>query len=528
MSAITLPTNQPCRNQPAVALACVLFALAVPACSHWAKQDLPAPKIVESRHPDRIRVTRRDGRRIVFLAPQIVGDSLVGTAEDPTTGVRTARYGIPLADVREVAVRRLNVGATIALAAGVGLTAAVVAAAASGSPQQTPQPVGGSGGSCDYCYSCPLVYSWDGAHWRLDSGTFGGAIVRALQRTDVDNLDAATADHGVLRLDARNELSETDFIDRLAVVAVDHDSGTSVAPDPEGRLHGLGRLLAPIRATDFDGRDVLPRVRETDQWGWESAPRRRNPADTTELRDGIELVFARPAGTSLVRLVLDAQNTPWAAYLLGEFVRAHGPATGAWYDSLDASPAQARRLGALLAAQAFLRAEVATPAGWRPIGLFWEAGPEIVKRQVLAFDASGLAGDTIRVRLESAPSFWLIDRVGLDVGPEPAFREQELELISARDRAGRDVRPQLGAIDGSYLTLEPGDGAELRFRDPPATTGRRSYLLRSTGWYRLHTPADDRGDPALLARVTGDPWGVSRASVAAMNDALATMASGSW
>ena len=529
MSVSALPINQPRQNHRAVPLVCSLFAIAVPACSHWARQDLPTPQVVESRHPDRIRVTRRDGRLIVFLAPQVAGDSLVGTAEDATTGTRTARYGIPLADVREVAVRRVNVGATIALAAGVGLTAAVVAAAASGSSSPRSSGGGGNGGSyCDYCYSCPLVYSWDGVDWRLDSGTFGGAIVRALQRTDVDNLDAAKAERGVLRLDARNELSETDFIDRLAVVAVDHDTGTSVAPDAEGRLHGLGRLLPPIRATDLDGRDVLPRVRETDEWRWESVPRRRNPADTTELRDGIELVFPRPAGTGLVRLVVDAQNTPWAAYLLGEFVRAHGSATGAWYDSLDASPARARRLGALLASQAFLRADVATPAGWRPVGLFWEAGPEIAKRQVLAFDASGLPGDTIRVRLESAPSFWLIDRVALDVGPEPTFLEQELALISARDRAGRDVRSQLEAIDGRYLTLEPGDGAELRFRDPPRTTGRRSYLLRSTGWYRLHTPADDRGDPALLARVTDDPWGVSRASVAAMNDALATMASGSW
>jgi hypothetical protein len=526
MPASTRKINHPHRSPTAVALACSLIA--IPACTHWAGQDAPTPQLLESRHPDQIRVTRRDGRRIVLVAPRIVGDSIIGTAEDPGTGVRTAPYGIALADVREVAVRRLNVGATIALAAGVGLTAAVVAAAASGSSPQTSSNTGGGGGNCAYCYSCPLVYSWDGAHWRLDSGTFGGAITRALQRTDVDNLDAAKPERGVLRLDARNELSETDFIDRLAVVAVDHDPGVSVAPDPEGRLHGIGRLLAPIRATDLEGRDVLPRVRENDGWGWESVPRRRNPADTAELRDGIELVFPRRAGTGIVRLVVDAQNTPWAAYLLGEFVRAHGPATGEWYDSLDASPAQAHRLGTLLAGQAFLRADVATPGGWRPIGLLWEAGPEIVKRQVLAFDASGLPGDTIRVRLESAPSFWLIDRVALDVGPEPTFREQELALISARDRAGRDVRPRLEAIDGKYLTLKPGDGAELRFRDAPPAAGRRSYLLRSTGWYRLHTPAGDRADPALIARVTGDPWGVSRVSVTRMNDALATMAGGSW
>ena len=118
MSVSALPINQPRPNPRAVALAGALFAIALPACSHWAKQDLPTPQVVESRHPDRIRVTRRDGRQVVFLAPQVAGDSLVGTAEDATTGTRTARYGIPLADVREVAVRRVNVGATIALAAG--------------------------------------------------------------------------------------------------------------------------------------------------------------------------------------------------------------------------------------------------------------------------------------------------------------------------------------------------------------------------------------------------------------------------
>jgi hypothetical protein len=372
------------------------------------------------------------------------------------------------------------------------------------------------------------VYSWDGAHWRLDSGTFGGAIVRALERTDVDNLDYATARNGVVRLDVRNELNETDFVDQLAVMAVDHDSGIEVAPDPDGHLHGIAHLLEPSRATDLAGADVLPRIRRTDGWRWESLPRHRDPADTTDLRDGIVLVFPRSSQSPAARLVVDANNTPWAAYLLGEFVRAHGAGVAAWYDSLDAGPDQARALGLTLAREAFLRAELWTTDGWKPIGVFWEAGPEVVKRQVLAFDASAAAGDSIRVRLESAPSFWLIDRVALDLGPEPQIDERDLALVSARDRKGRDVRPALRAIDRNVLTLETGDGAELRFQDVPRVDGKsRSYILHATGWYRIHTPAGDSGNTALLARIASDPRGVSRASAQAMNDALAALASGS-
>jgi hypothetical protein len=147
---------------------------------------------------------------------------------------------------------------------------------------------------------------------------------------------------------------------------------------------------------------------------------------------------------------------------------------------------------------------------------------------VLAFDASVATGDSIRVRLESAPSFWLIDRVALDVGPEPALEARDLQLLSAHDRGGRDVRPAIAAIDHRYLTLETGDGAELRFRDaPPAAGKRRSYILHSTGWYRIHTPAADSGDATLLARIATDPWGVSRASAQQMNDALVALAGGS-
>jgi hypothetical protein len=507
-----------------LALICHL-SIALAGCTHWAGQDLPADRLLQAKHPDRIRVARVAGERTVMIAPRVAGDSLLGMIEND--GSRT-RGAIALADIRQVEIRRVNVVATAALAAGAGVTAAVIAAAAAGGGTSNGSGSGG-GNSCDYCTSCPLVYSWDGAHWRLDSGTFGGAVVHALQRTDVDNLDFATAQVGSVRLDVRNELSETDYIDRLAVLAVDHDSAVDVAPDPDGNLHALGRLLEPTRANDDRGQDILARVRQTDGWEWESAPRPRDPADSTDLLDGIELAFPRPIGATAARLVVDAHNTPWAAYLLAQFVRAHGAGTEAWYDSLDAHADDARRFGMRLAREAFLQAAIRTSAGWRPAGLFWEAGPEVVKRQVLVLDLTGVSGDSVYVRLQAPPSFWLIDRVALDVGAEQPLAARELQLASARDRHGRDVRPAIAAIDGSYLALETGEGAELRFQDAAPIAGkRRTYLLRSTGWYRLQTPNTGAGDPAFLAQVSTDARGVSRSSVERMNQALLAMASGSW
>jgi hypothetical protein len=482
-----------------------------------------------------VRVRRHGGETLVLVAPRIVNDTLHGSVR----ANETWDPAIPLSDIESVEVQRYSAGRTAVLiaAAGASAIAAGVAIAAAnsgssgGSSSPPPSSTGTGGGQCGIMgcgqFSCPLVYSWDGARWRLDSGTFGGAITRGLQRTDVDNLDYATPQEGILRFRVANELAETDYLNALAVLAVDTDSGLAVAPDPRGGLHAIGALVPPVSARDFRGGDALARVRDADGWNWESGPSGRDTARTADLRDGLVLVFVRPHGAARAHLVLDATSSPWSSLLLGDFVRAHGTATQAWYDSLDATPALARATGARLAREAFLSAAVRTEAAWTYQGTFWEAGPEVVKRQVLDLDLSGVAGDTVVVRLESAPSFWLLDRVALDFTADRALAVQELPLLEARDLTGRDVAPLIAAADDRHLVLAHGDAAELRLRVPERPAGTsRSYLLRTTGWYRIDTPNDNVPNVAALDALGRDPLAISRASVTRLNAALARLAGG--
>jgi hypothetical protein len=294
-----------------------------------------------------------------------------------------------------------------------------------------------------------------------------------------------------------------------------------------GGLHSLGALTAPVAAADFRGRDALDRVRDADGWNWESVPTGLDTARAADLRDGLELAFVRPAGATRAHLVLDGNSSPWSAYLLGRYVAAHGAATQAWYDSLDGDPRFAQGVGMHLAREAFLSASVRAGDRWVPQGLFWEAGPEVVKRQVLELDLRGVFGDTIRVRLESVPAFWLVDRVALDFSDDAAITAQPLSLTSARLADGRDVRALLDTLDGRYLTLETGDAAELAFAVPPLPAGRaRSYLLRSTGWYRVRTSEEGPADIALLTALATAPNGLSRLAVAKLNEAVASMPGG--
>jgi hypothetical protein len=504
------------------------FAIPAGACMSWKTQPV-SPDRALAKHPNQVRITRADGSKLVLLRPTIVADSLVGEPPGDSAKRIAQRVAIPLSDVQSVAVQQVSAGKTILLIAGVGVTAlAVIAAADCCGPDFKPPPSGGGGsggGSGPPLVSCPLVYSWDGSSWRLDSGTFGGAIAPALARTDVDNLVYATAQAGRLRLRVANEQAETDYLDALSLLAVDHDPGLTVAPDGEGRIYAIGKLAPPLTARDFRGADALPRVRAPDGWNWESNPSGRDTAVAQDLRDGIELAFARPH-TRDARLVVDGNNTPWAAHLMQEFVAAHGRETRAWYDSLGTHPALARGLGTMFAAEAFLGVSVWTSGRWERQGYIWEAGPEISKRQVFPLDLSRIAGDTVRIRLESAPSLWLIDRVALAPSESAPVSVTELRPETARAAGGEDVAGLIRSLDRRHYIMEKGASAELSFRVPAVPAGRaRSYLMRSSGWYRIHGPETQPADVALLRQLLTQPHGASRLAVARFNAAAAQLES---
>jgi hypothetical protein len=508
--------------RPIAALSATLWLLE--SCYSWGAQQGTARQIITDHRAAPLRLIRVGGARQEVSHAELIKDTVFGYDLRARQDVR-----IPLDSVTGVEVSQIDGLKTAAFVGAMGVAVILVINGTKSNPPPPPPPSGGGGVCNPPCtFSCPLVYAWDGTAWRLDSGTFGGAIAAAFQRTDVDNLIYATPQNGRLRLRVANELDETDHIDALSVVAVDHDSGASVAPDASGRLHTLRNAAVPVAAVDDLGRDVLWRVRDVDDRAWESALIPRDTSRERELRDGIVVSFVRPQGATRAHLVVDGNATVWAADVLGQFVAAHGTATRAWYDSLSADPALAATTGMKIAREGFLSALLWDGARWSPRGLIWDAGPEISKQQVLELDLRALPGDTVRVRLESVPAFWRLDRVAMDFSDDVPAHEQVLALRSARDRNGHDVAPLLSAADHSYYTLETGDAADLVFDAPapPAAGTARSFILRSTGWYRIRTDESLRPDTALLRSVLNQPLGVSRAAVARLNARLAELAGG--
>ena len=480
-------------------------------CHSWRRKPLTSHQQVLTKSPD-VRVTLADGRKVELSKTRLSGDSIVGLVQ--FFNGKMAPAGVPLDQVVRLEVREFSTGKTLLLAAGVTAVVVAVAAAASGSGSSgTSTPV-----DTTMTWSCPLVYSWNGEHWRLESGTFGGAMAPALTRTDVDVLESAASVDGQIRLRLTNELREIDHVDAIRVVPLDHHFGTAVVPDPQGGIHVVAAPAPPLSARDDDGREMLGVVSRADGWAWESTLRERDPSRREALRDGLEITFKRPAGAKKLWLVVDAQNTIWASSLLQSYLSAQGDAVDAWYASLDA-PERAAVAQERFIRESFLHVAVATDRGWVDQGYFWEVGPEAMKRQAVPLDLSDVSGDVVRVRLTAPPSFWRIDAAMLAVEETFAGTGEPLKLVSASAPDG-DHREVLERVDGREWTMETGKAAELVFADTPRVAGwQRSYVLQSTGWYRIDSRPGSP-DTTLLQRIAADPDGMARVSVERRNAAI--------
>lgn len=505
-----------------ITLLSLALALLATGCTTWRTQPGSPEEILGGENRE-FRILLADGTSETLVDFRIQNDSVVGTSnlrsspDSDISATGSHPVAVALSDITEVQAKGLSFARTaVAVAAGVTLIAVIGAIAPDDPPpSRTPET-----------FSCPLVYSWNGTEWVLDSGTFGGAIMRPLARVDVDNLDHLwEGPDGALRLRVANELAETDHLDALTILAVDHPPGTSVSPDPAGGLHLLGSLASPSAARDFDGLDALERVQFRDGWAWES-PLRVRDAESSATRDGIVLRFQRPERSTRALLVLDAHNTAWASHLLGEYVELHGEATDAWYASLEANPESARRLGEHFAREAFLRVSVLLDGAWTPQGMAWEAGPEILKRQVIPLDLSGIEGDEVEIRLDAPASFWRIDHAGIawPQAESDALAVTELHATSAIGADGSDLRPILAEMDGREVTMETGETFEVGFRAPPRAEGmERTYLLNAGGWYQIHTDGSGAQDSELLERIETEPGAIARVAAEWMNEALISL-----
>jgi len=400
--------------------------------------------------------------------------------------------------------------------------------------------------------SCPFLYTWNGETYEFVSDVLGITPLGLpmapgeLVPPDHDESVLVTGEQlvpkqGFLELQFTEELREVTYLDRARLDVVDHPIGTEIFPDerftfppfPAPHTHTVEAPLAPLRATDGDGRDwtrELAAVDDVHAAPFEPAPSQYLGLATPHV---LELGFdpERVRSATKLRLVL----TGWF-YWTDASVNVAVAGDPSW---------------------SFVPPILSVPdgeGGWRETGppLGFPAG----KTKTMVIDVTDLlVREDPRLRLFSTLRlYW--DSIRLAVcGDDAELRVTSLEPVSAKlwrrgfsaplaDEDERDphqparfvwdelaerprwnphpglytklgeVVPLVGAIDDRFVVMGTGEALTVRFdaRElPPVPAGfRRDYLVFLDGWAKDRDPNTVEAlyvEPLPFHDMSGYPYG---------------------
>jgi tetratricopeptide (TPR) repeat protein len=389
--------------------------------------------------------------------------------------------------------------------------------------------------------SCPYLFTWNGERFQFITDFMGGGEMGYAHGPGLWNVpdpeeytriprDALQARNGQLALRVTNELEEALFIDRLALVAVDHPADVEVHPReglvsppfPASELVAAETVRPVRRVIAGDGRDVTDRVRDLDRLHVDGLP-------VQAIRG-----YAKPHALTIDLGSIDSASgvllllTGWTDYAFSSDNVAAGQA------GLELTPPalQSRTPGADWVT---ILPEIGIPIG-RPQTVVVDLAGKLPPgaSEVRLLTSMRIYWDQIRVATRSAaiPRVTRLEAVGADLrwrgysaevlpgGSEPfgydyhrVSPHSPWKVLPGRYTREGPVGELLQAIDDLFVVSRTGDELALSFDArtlPLLQTGwSRTFLLYSVGYSKemdRNSASPDQVAPLPFRGMTRYPY----------------------
>ena len=272
---------------------------------------------------------------------------------------------------------------------------------------------GGDGG-------CPYVYTWAGQCYLMDNNLLSaseisnGADVEDFYMLEQPMAPLYSGDYfSVYSLKLGEFENEHSYIDKVRLIAVDHDIDVKVALTPEGQILTYGNPNSPVSAVDNYGCDWLPAMLEADDTYYRGFP-----------EDYLLLDFGTLDVSQAAKLVLRA-NVEWK-----KDTCIHVQVLDEAGDWTDATALRTRYHWSTL---------IVDLADYLP-------NPD----------------DTLKIRLYFT-GIHKIDYVGLDTTPQADITTIQTNAVRATHSTHGKVTLKLLLNDQAYAELVPGEQIKLKF-----------------------------------------------------------------
>lgn len=350
--------------------------------------------------------------------------------------------------------------------------------------------------------SCPFIYAYDGQQYVFDAEPLGGAICPGLARTDISRLDHAKPVEGEYRLLVRNEVPETQYIDRMTMLLVDHAPGTAVYPDLQGKFYGFKKIHGVRSAFDEKGMSLMKFLSQSDKVMWQTHLPSASRDTMGPVRHEITVTLLKPPGAKKAWLITNIGTSSWGSNMIRKTVEYRGNDAPAWLASLTPASDALTEMNQFLEREEMyhLKTWLKEGSSWTQRGTILGQGPLISEDRVYPIDVSHAAGDSLVLRFNPPRGFWTMDYIGVSYEEPTVMSVSPIDARLAIDQGNRSFADSLRATDNHYYSMpDVGNRANVTFPAPPLADRKvRTVFLETRGYYELHLTKDK---PQQLARL---------------------------
>ncbi|TXE09301.1 hypothetical protein ES711_05060 [Gelidibacter salicanalis] len=328
--------------------------------------------------------------------------------------------------------------------------------------------------------SCPFVYIKNGAYYDFVGELYPGTITATMQRDDYLPLGQLAPEDDGYTLKIANLLKEIQYTDFLQLILVNHDEDVQVLMDSKGDLQTFKNILAPSKATQDDGFNMInPALKKDNEYY------AFNTSKVTETGvRSIVFEFDKPKNDQDAKLYLTAKNSVWLDYIFGKF----NAQFGSYYNTFKKKQqtVAAKTITDWSQAQNIpLSVYIKTRTGWQLVERIQTVGPMAMRDLVVPLKLNQIEGDKLQIKLETGFMFWEVDYVGVDFSENNNVELSYVSPSKALDQNGEEVTHLLAAPDGIYV-VQPniGDEVVVHFKSKPYGEGQtQSVFLQNRGYY---------------------------------------------
>jgi hypothetical protein len=487
----------------------ILTSLTIFTMGCYDSVVLNSNQINQAMNYDKITivVTEDDGTnghyRTSNSACSIINDSLFAHAGKVSERgqLSPAFLKVPLSKIKYFEVEEFNAGKTILLTGGIVGTVALITALAS-KEEEKPSPPPQSTGN----FSCPLIYTLGSSGYKLESETFAGAVFKGIERTSYDVLNHIEPVDRHYKIKLVNARQETEYVNELKLIVVDHSPDVSVIPDAAGNIYTISELIQPLRAFDRNDNDITKIIAKKDGQYLEDDLRIVDINKDNNPVSSATATFPRPTNAKTVKIIVSGLNTELAYFALERIFTLQGNKRIDWYNRLDSDPKERSKFVGWLMREGMLHFSVWDGEKWSERGVIPDVGPGVQKTQITILNIGDIKDDILKVRASYRTGLWRLDQFAVDYSSDCSIKTVQLSAYSAINEKDTDISNLIAESDSAYYVTINGEGANIIFKVPPKVPRlSRTVIAKTKGFYNQWALQDEKPQPKLVDRILSEP-----------------------